>query len=203
MSKDLTYYRADISDEDDNFIINTKIWEHDSFQNNIEVQPSPFLKNGMWCNVIIQTNPVPIESKGRIKIIKGRTVIELSYINNEKELRETPRYEIDKTITVEGLVYDDNIYPLHTNIDVYVENVSKGGMKIKTVRGTFNVYDRILARIKPVNGTLNGSLLLMEVIKYNDLPDNMTSYNCKFIIDRNIKPILENIERDYNPVQIS
>lgn len=198
MNKDFTYYRIDISDEDDNFILNTKIWEHDTVQNNIEVQPSPFLLNGMWCRVLLRTFPVPTVYKGRIKIIKGSTIIELSCVNDEKEVRQAPRYEIDKKVTIEGLVYDDNIYPLHTNIEAFVENIGRGGMKIKTAKGTFYDNDRLLVRIKATKGTPNGSLLLMEVVKNDDLPENMAAYNCKFILESNVKPILDKIERELN-----
>ena len=192
MHKDFTYCRADISDEDGNFLVNVKIWEHDIKEGYIEVQPSPALIGEMWCTIVVRTSPAPCTFQGRIRKSRGRTIITIVK-ENILEGRKSHRYKINMMVEVEGLVYDDKVYPLHTNIEAQVEDISRGGMRLRTSSGAFNFGDKVLIRLETDKGPPNGFLLFAEIVSHVDVLKEYSSYGCRFITDSNIKSIPKNI----------
>ena len=182
--KNFTFCRADISDQDGKFLANVKIWEHDAKEEFIEVQSSPALTIGILCNVVIRTVPKPFTYKGRIHEIHGRTIIKI--INEEgAESRQSLRYRVKMVASVEGLVCDEKIYPLHTDIEVDVINISKNGMRIRAAKNTFRNGDKILIRMDN-NWPGENPLLVMEIVNNEEMTADYTTYGCRFILKDDI-----------------
>ena len=200
--RNFTFFRAEISDENDNFLANVKIWEHDAKEGYIEVQPSPALTAGKLCNVLIRTVPKPYTCKGRIRVIRGRTIIMFmghTLDAAEKETRQSPRFKMNILASIEGSVYDNKIYPLHTNEEVTVTDISRGGGRLHACYGSARLGDKLLVRLN--EKAAGDSLLLMEVVSHKDVPNEYSSYGCRFIAGDKISlnPVMERIERDYKP----
>lgn len=183
--KDFTFCRADIYEENDDFLVNVKIWEHDTEENFIEVQPMEELVVGKWCVIVVRTEPKPYKYKGLIKEFRGRTIITL--LNESKiDYRQDHRYKVNVSASVESLVYDEKVYPLHKDIEVKVEDISRSGMRLCASKDTFRVGDKLLVRVQSDESTVSKLLLAevvkpVEVVNKRDDIEEYAAYGCRFI----------------------
>ena len=183
--KNFTFCRADISDQYGEFLANVKIWEHDAKEGFIEVQPSPALTSGILCNVVIRTTPKPWTYKGRIHEVHGRTIILI--INEDgTESRYSLRYKANMKARIEGLICEETVYPLHTDIEVEVENISRGGLRLHTRKNTFCIGDKLLARLDN-NWPGENPLLILEIINDKEISPEYLTYGCRFVFNDEIK----------------
>ena len=183
MRKDFTFCRADISDENGKSLANVKIWEHDFKTGDLAVQYSPELTIGKFCNVVIRQRPSPITFKAKIREASdrnlGHTIITL-LDGDPTETRAFPRYPVDITANVEGLVCDNKLYALHSKIDVTVIDIGKGGMRLQANRNTFRKGNTLMIKLQDKRLGDN-RLVLAQNVSQAMLAGEYTTYGCRFI----------------------
>ena len=196
--KDFTFCVADIY-EDNTYLTSVKIWGHNTLESYIEVQSSPVLTVGKLCNVLIRTSPDPCTFKGRVRIFRGRTAIMLFgsgqniVINN---LRQMPRFKTDVLAYIEGSVYCDKIYPLHTKTEVTIIDISRGGGRLKACNDCVRPGDKLMIRLHEKIADI--STLFLEVVNCDERQGEYSEYGCRFIMDAEIflKPAAETIQSE-------
>ena len=177
MSKDFIKCNVLIYDEEGNLLVNVKIWEHNKKENYIVVQDWPELAGVERCKLLILTAPAPYAYIGVIHKHGFDRLINL-YDEKETENRGESRYKVNLLGTVESLVYDGKIYPLHTMLTVQVINISKNGMRILAKDNTLNVDDRFQINIKIGE---NDKLLTGKVVNCRNTPPDSSEYGCRLV----------------------
>ena len=196
--KDFTFCVADIYDED-TYLTSVKIWGHNTLESYIEVQSSPVLTVGKLCNVLIRTAPDPCTFKGRVRILRGRTVIMLFGSGQNidiKSTRQTPRFKTSVLAYIEGSVYNDKIYPLHTKTEVTIVDISRGGGRLQASPDCIRAGDKLLIRLHEKIADI--STLFMEVVNCDNQDEDRSEYGCRFIIDAEVflKPVVEKLNKN-------
>jgi len=174
---DFTKCNALIYDEEDNLLVNAKIWEHNINEHYIVVQGWPELDGVQQCKLLVLTAPAPFSYKGTIRRHKMDKLITL-YEEHMEENREEIRYKTDLPGNIEGLVYDGKIFSLHTMLDVRILNISKSGLRVRAKYNALNVDDRFSIRIKIET---NDKLLIAKVVNCGDNPPDQSEYGCRLV----------------------
>ena len=184
--KDFTFCVADIYEED-TYLTSVKIWGHNTLESYIEVQSSPVLTVGKLCNVLIRTSPDPCTFRGRVRILRGRTVIMLFGGDQNiviKGTRQTPRFRTNVLAYIEGSVYSDKIYPLHTKTEVTIVDIGRGGGRLQASPDCVRAGDKLLIRLHEKIADV--STLFMEVLNCDNQQKDYSEYGCRFIIDAEV-----------------
>jgi len=176
-NKDFTNCNVLIYDEEDNLLVNAQIWEHDTKERSIVIQDWPELANVKRCKLLVLTAPMPYSYLGTIHKDAFRKLIRL-YEENMEENRKEIRYKIDLQGSIESLIYDGKSYPLHTELQVQIVNISKSGMRIYAKDGTLNIGDTFQINIS-ISG--NDKLLVGKVVNDRHMPPDHSEYGCKLI----------------------
>ena len=179
LSVDHTDCVALIYDTEGNHLGNTLVTRHDRTALRIEVQKlPPALNIGDGCQVLVQTSPSPCEYHGRVKKEGAGFFIAL-FQGHERECRESERYNIRTTATIENLICNGHAYPLHTPLEVTVVNISRSGVRFSVVKNTFSVGDTFQMRMRFSDGD---KILIADVVNHFDCDEETTEYGCRFLV---------------------
>ena len=182
VKKDFVNCRTLIYDEDGAILANVKILDHDSNENTIKVQNLPALDGRKKCELLVLTAPKPYTYKGTIhktsvnKSDSGRLI--RLYQEQEAENRKEPRYSINMQTNIEGLIFDDTVYDMHTPLAVELINISKSGMRLRSKYNALAIGNRF-----HVNVRISGSdtMLTAEVTNITDSKTDYSEFGCYFV----------------------
>ena len=198
--KDFTFCVADIYDED-TYVTSVKIWGHNTLEGYVEIQSSSLLAVGKLYNVLIRTSPDPCTFKGRVRNFRGRMAIMLFGGDQEiviKSTRQAPRIRTNITAHIEGSVYSNKLYPLHTKTEITIIDISKGGGRLQASPDCVRAGDKLLIKLQEKIADI--STLFMEVLSCNEHKEEYSEYGCRFIFDAEIysEPTADKIKRELN-----
>jgi len=177
MRKNFEDCNAVIQGEDDTLLGNVKILEHDTASRIIEVDNILALGSEKLCNVLILTAPLPSAYKGRISKRAGRTYISL-FKESSVENRQDVRHKVDLPASIEGFICNGKAYPLHTPVNTRILNISRGGLRMRTVFNALLYGDQFQLRIKSGEMDLP---LTARVIRRDDTAQQYSEFSCRLI----------------------
>ena len=181
MRKDFVNCRTLIYGVDGELLANVKILDHNSSENTIKVQNLPALAGKKKCELLILTAPKPYSYKGTIhktsvnKSDTGRLI--RLYQELEVENRSEPRYSVNMLTNIEGLIFDDTVYKMHTPLAVQLINISKGGMRLRSVYNALAIGNRFHINVK-IGGS--DAMLTAEVANITDNETDYSEFGCYF-----------------------
>ena len=172
---------AIIYDEGNNLLANVKIENHRLSENSIIVPDLEVFKAGMLCHMLIMTAPIPYTYQGRIHKRGRQKVITLFKGETLENRKDTYRYKSDMPAKVITMIFNGKEYILHTPAEGRILNISKGGMRLRTIYNALNPGDCFKSHIEGGGVDMKISA---EVVGRSDLQDDKFSeFSCKFIVD--------------------
>jgi len=178
-SSDYTDCSVLIYDTSGNHLGNTIVTYYDKTSLRIEVQATPpALNAGDLCKLLILSAPTPYEYFGRVLKESSNRAIAL-YKGQVKESRGATRYRVNFTAIVENLVCEGRAYPLHTPLEVMLLNISKSGVRFRTLFYALSDGDRFQMRMKISD---NEKMLIAEVTNHIDNGAESSEYGCHFLV---------------------
>lgn len=166
-----------IYNEEEKQLATLTIWEHDTKENFIEIQNIPELVAGERCKVLILADPVPYISLGSIHMGKSSKIVRL-FKGDSKENRKNARYAVDIPAKIEGLMYNNTVYPLLSAVDIRVVSISVSGIRFTGATNTTGKGDWLQIRMKVI-GT--DKMLIVKVAHCKDKVGGNTEYGCRLI----------------------
>ena len=197
---DFTFCVADMY-VGDTYVTSVKIWGHNIEESYIEIQSTPLLTVGKLYNVLIRTSPDPTTFKGRVRNFRGRMAIMLFGGNQEiviKGTRQAPRIRTNIAAHIEGSIYSNKLYPLHTKTEVTIVDISKGGGRLQASPDCVRAGDKLLIKLNEKIADI--STLFLEVLNCDEKQEEYAEYGCRFIVDAEIytEPTADRIKRELN-----
>ncbi|MCL2566048.1 MAG: PilZ domain-containing protein [Defluviitaleaceae bacterium] len=183
MRKDFSGCNAIIYDENDNLLVNVKIEAHHVQENSVTVPDVPELTVGILCKLLILTSPTPYSYQGRIHRRTGRKVITLFKGDIAENRKDSQRYKTDIPAFIEALVVEGKTFYLRNKVEGRVLNISKGGLRLRTIYNAFNPGDRYQIHLKSSDLDLN---MFAEVRGRSDTADGHSEFSCQFIVEDEI-----------------
>jgi len=168
---------AILYDEEGKQLAIVKIEKYDGSENTIKVFADPALLVGALCDVLILTAPVPYTYKGRIHDLGHYKLIRLFKGKSMCKRREV-RYSVDLPASIDGLIYDDRIYPLQKKLDARLINISKSGVRFRTDYNALTVGGRVRMRMKVGDDEKS---LTADVVFRTDNPPDCSEFGCKLV----------------------
>lgn len=177
MPKDFNNCNALIYDPEGNQVASVKIKQHHKLENYIELQDSHELVTGAQYEVLILTTPLPYVYHGRFQRLGGEMVIKL-FRESRKENRRETRYNVNLPTFIASLVYEDKLHPLHTPLKTQLINISKSGMRFRSVYNALTVGNKLQMHMKIGD---DDKVLTAEVIFCVDSPPDFSEFGCRLI----------------------
>jgi len=168
---------AFIYDGNGDLMANVDILEHDDEEQFIVVPDAPALIIDKLCEVVIMTEPAPHTYKGSIHKSGGRKRVRL-YKGVETENRKEPRYKIDVPANIIRLIYNGELHTMLTPVAARLINISRGGMRFRSVLNALSKGDRFQISVKGTGG--NDKLLIADVVFRADTPEH-SEYGCRLV----------------------
>jgi len=181
--KDFNGCNAIIYDENDIQLANVKILEHNANENSVTVPDVTELASGILCKLLILASPAPYSYQGRIHRRGRRKVITLFKGSVEENRKDSQRYKTDIPAFIEALVLEDKAYYLRNKVEGRVLNISKGGLRLKTVHNAFNIGDKYQIHLESNDLDLT---MFAEVRGRSDTSDGHSEFSCQFIIEEEL-----------------
>ena len=178
MAKKLTGYTAMIYNEAGEELAESKIWGHNPEDNSIELSEVPGLEEEIIYDLLIPMAPMPYICKGKIQIRNGIKHMRLFKVK-DSDNRKEPRFSVNVAAEIEFLIYDNQSYPTHHPVEVYLKNLSKNGLCFRAVKNTLSVGDSISMRLA-LNEKSN-KLLTALVVHRKDVDDYVSEYGCRLM----------------------
>jgi hypothetical protein len=176
MQKDFLNCNALIYDEAGELLANALIIEYDKAVNSIVVLDMFSSITAKTCDVLIPMAPKPYAYRGQIQGKGDRKVIRLSQ-EKTRDNRKDPRYKVDLPALIEGLIYDSKMFAMQTPLEVRLLDISKDGMKFRSVFNALAVGHVFQIRLK-IGG--NDKILAAEVVFSKDSPPS-SEYGCRMV----------------------
>jgi hypothetical protein len=176
MHKDFVNCNALIYDDAGEQLANALIIEYDRAANSIVVLDMFSSITVKTCDVLIPMAPKPFTYRGQIQGKGDRKIIRLSQ-EKTRDNRKDPRYKVDLPASIEGLIYDSKLYTMQSSIEVRLLDISKDGMKFRSVFNALAVGLVFQIRLK-IGG--NDKVLTARVVFGKDSPPN-SEYGCHMV----------------------
>jgi hypothetical protein len=100
------------------------------------------------------------------------------YEEHTEENRKEARYKTDLPGNIESLIYDGKSYPLNTELEVRIIEISKSGMRILAKENTL-VMDAIFHIHLKIGE--NDKLLSGKVVNCKKTPPDSDEYGCRLV----------------------
>jgi len=168
-----------IYDVDGNHLGSTLVTSHDRTSMRIEVQEiPPALVSGNECILLVLSSPAPCEYHGRLAVEGTKKIIAM-YKGRVRENRGAVRYKVNTPAIIEHLIFDGKAHKMHTPVSVELIDISKSGVRFRTLINALSNGDRFQMRLKISDSE---KLLIADAIHHVDLGNAMSEYGCHFII---------------------
>ena len=182
LKKDFIACTALIYNEDKDLIASVKVLDYDSYENSIVIKSLPALESIKRCELIILTAPAPYMYRGTIhktainKAESGKRIRLFS--EHMTENRKEPRYKLNSSTSVDELIYDGKAYRLHTHLEIHLINISKRGVRFRSLPDSFAVGNRFKVCIAT---GYESTTLFVEVVNSFTKQREYSEYGCRFI----------------------
>ena len=177
MSKDFKDCNAHIFDTEGTQVASVKVKQYHKIENYIEIQETSELVVGAQYEVLIFTTPLPYAYHARFQKHGGRMLLRL-YKESRKENRRETRYNVNLPALIGSLVYDDKLHPMHTPLKAQLINISKSGVRFRSVHNALIVGNCLQMHMKIGD---DAKALTAEVIFCLDSPPEYSEYGCRLV----------------------
>jgi hydrogenase maturation factor len=92
--------------------------------------------------------------------------------------RREVRYPVNLPACIEGLVYDNRLYPLQNKLNAQLVNISKSGVRFRTDYNALTVGGRVRMKMRVGNDEKS---LTADVVFRTDDPPDCSEFGCKLV----------------------
>ena len=158
-------------------LANTKVVMHDVQNNLVELQGLPDFTGDKRCTLLIFSTPSPFFYNGTM-YMDGRSKLVKLYNEKKADKRKEPRFNIDLPAKIENLIYDGIKYPLHTPLDIRLVDISKNGMRFRSVFNALSKGDIFQMRMGNASSDI---ILIARIINRTDVTPENSEFRCFFM----------------------
>jgi hypothetical protein len=174
----LADFTAYIYDDNDCFLLKTRVTKYDSKTREIEIAGNPGLKKGAQCKVVIETTPLPYEYMGRVTTV-GMQPFNIALYNERRQTSEHRQYQRFKANTpakINHFIFNGCAYLMKSPLTVSLVDISQSGLRIRSDGSILILGNRYELQLRM--GEKN-ELLIIEVMNCNRVGATDIEYGCK------------------------
>ena len=137
----------------------------------------PSVIAGEVYRLFIMSNPTPMSYSART-IRDGTGFVFLLFNGSAFELRKQERFKADFVAHIDQLFCDDKYYPLYEPIEIWLQDISRNGMRFNAKTGTLHQGNRFSISLK-----IEGNIKKINAMVVNifESTDGVAQYGCKLV----------------------